>query len=242
MKIPIINDIVPGNAYRLILYGVLFIILGGFGCSKPPPQVVDQLPPEPAIASPTKAKPSVFQQLQDLITDNRNSPIHEKLVSVNNFFNQFAFVEDQYLWGKEDYWATPSETLARSSGDCEDFTIAKYFTLRDLNVPEETLRLTYVISLKTQKRHMVLTYLMNPWQEPVVLDTMHNRLLPVSRRPDLIPVYSFNSDGYWLSEQKKGWSGDRIGNASRLPIWWNLLQRMDSSNKKILHQPMPIHN
>jgi len=71
-----------------------------------------------------------------LINDSRSLPVVDQLTQVNDFFNQMDFVDDMTLWAKEDYWATPIEFLGMQAGDCEDFTIAKYFTLRVLGVPD----------------------------------------------------------------------------------------------------------
>ena len=69
----------------------------------------------------------------------------ERLARVNDFFNrQIVFDDDMVIWNQADYWATPSETLGLGRGDCEDFVIAKYFTLRQLGLTSERLRLIYV--------------------------------------------------------------------------------------------------
>ena len=163
----------------------------------------------------------------------RTAPIQDKLRSVNAFFNRFEFIEDQYLWGQDDYWATLFETLSKSGGDCEDFTVAKYFTLRDLDVTDQQLRITYVISLQTKKPHMVLTYSPDGRTDPLVLDTVNPEILPVSRRPDLMPVYSFNQVGYWLARRHDGWAGKPLGKPAQLSHWWSLLQR-ESLDRRLL--------
>ncbi len=61
---------------------------------------------------------------------------------VNDFFNQLPFVDDLPHWGVEDYWATPAEALASNGADCEDYSIAKYFMLKELGVPIGKLRMT----------------------------------------------------------------------------------------------------
>lgn len=195
-------------------------------CSKAP-QVAPIIPPEPEIVEPTPAPVLTKMELwKQLVAENRFAPVDKKLATVNTFFNQFDFVEDKYLWGSEDYWATPFETLRMSGGDCEDISIAKYFTLKDLNIPQDAMRLTYVISVKTRKPHVVLTFQPHSLQEPLVLDTMHNYLFPVSKRTDLVPVYSFNEDGFWVARLKQGWKGERLGNAAKMSLWWGLLERM----------------
>ena len=71
-----------------------------------------------------------------------------QLERVNRFFNKVPFVSDLAHWGREDYWATPLELLVSNGGDCEDFSIAKYFTLRSIGVPAENLRLIYVKAIQ----------------------------------------------------------------------------------------------
>jgi len=55
------------------------------------------------------------------------------LTEVNRFFNQLLFIDDIKLWGMKDYWAIPQEFLGAAGGDCEDYSISKYFTLLELN-------------------------------------------------------------------------------------------------------------
>ena len=68
----------------------------------------------------------------------------DKLLEINNFFNAIPFKSDLEHWGQDDYWATPIEFLATQAGDCEDYTIAKYFSLIEIGIPTEKLRLIYV--------------------------------------------------------------------------------------------------
>lgn len=148
----------------------------------------------------------------------------EKLQKVNRFFNTMPFIDDAVHWKQEDYWATPAEFLASEGGDCEDFAIAKYFTLISLGVLENRLTLTYVKALRLNKAHMVLTYYPAPGKEPLVLDNLVNAIEPSSKRTDLLPVYSLNGSGLWLAKQRG--KGKMIGNSSRLKRWQDLLARM----------------
>ena len=146
----------------------------------------------------------------------------EKIESVNSFFNKLVFVDDLYHWGKKDYWATPREMLVSNGGDCEDFATAKYFTLRSLKIPDEKLRLIYVKSLTLKQPHMVLGYYKEPTMEPLVLDSLVDEILIASKRPDLIPIYSFNGKGYWLVRKQ---SLERLGGSDNLSLWQELRQR-----------------
>lgn len=149
---------------------------------------------------------------------------HAKLEVVNAFFNQLAFVDDTVHWRQPDYWATPLEFLATGAGDCEDFSIAKYFTLLAMGVDENKLRLSYVTALQLNQAHMVVTYFATPDAVPLVLDNLDPAIKPASERPDLAPVYSFNGSGLWLARQRG--QGKLAGSPDRLGRWWDLLQRL----------------
>lgn len=137
--------------------------------------------------------------LNRLVERLRDRPLTEQLREVNAFFNQFEYVEDIDLWGQKDYWATPEEFLGRARGDCEDFVIAKYFTLRELGVPDERLYLTYVKHLTRNIAHMVLSYFETPGGIPLILDNYQAAIEPASKRRDLLPVYSFNAQSLFLN-------------------------------------------
>ena len=162
-----------------------------------------------------------------IITDNSQTEL-EKLEKVNQFFNQMEFVEDIDHWGNKDYWATPIEFLGTQGGDCEDFTIAKYFTLKAMGIEEEKLNLTYVKALTYNVHHMVLTYFSSPGSEPLVLDNIVADIKPASQRRDLLPIYSFNGTGLWLAKQRG--RGKLAGSSSRLKRWQDLVQRMSKDN------------
>ena len=162
---------------------------------------------------------------QNLINKSQDLPIKQKLRVVNDFFNaNVLFIDDKDLWGKDDYWATPLETLSIGAGDCEDFAIAKYFTLKKLGVDESKLRITYVKAVNLNQAHMVLTYYPTKRSIPLVLDNLIAEIKPADQRPDLIPVYSFNGTGLWLAKSRG--EGQRVGNASRLSLWQDLEKRM----------------
>jgi len=154
-----------------------------------------------------------------LMLEKRNVPEMEKLESVNNFFNQLEFVDDRLLWGKDDYWATPQQMLIKNGGDCEDFATAKFFTLRQLQIPDNMMRLTYVKVLRLKQPHMVLSYYREPTADPLILDSLVREILTASERRDLIPVYSFNGQGLWLAKKQES---VHLGKAERLSLWQDL--------------------
>jgi predicted transglutaminase-like cysteine proteinase len=132
------------------------------------------------------------------------------------------------VWGQEDYWATPVEFLIKGTGDCEDFAIAKYFTLKAMGLSDDKLKITYVKAIQYNIHHMVLTYYSSPDAEPLVLDNIIDSINPASKRTDLFPIFNFNGSGLWLAKQRG--QGAAAGSSSRLRLWQDLLKRM-SKNK-----------
>ncbi len=159
----------------------------------------------------------------ELIQASGNLPEKEKLTAVNRFFNrQFRFVDDSRNWRQNDYWATPVEALMKGAADCEDYSIAKYFTLRRLGITSEKLRITYVKALQYNQAHMVLTYYASPGADPLVLDNLIGEIRPASQRKDLLPVYAFNAEGLYMPGAGNGKKGD----AKKLSRWQDLLKKM----------------
>jgi predicted transglutaminase-like cysteine proteinase len=177
-----------------------------------------------------KEAPARFTAWEELIHNDKSPSDREKLSKVNHFYNsRIRFVSDIELWGAQDYWATPIEFLCKNAGDCEDFAIAKYFTLKAMGVAEEKLNIAYVKAIQYNIAHMVLTYYSEPGAEPLVLDNLIDSIDPASRRTDLMPVFSFNGSGLWTAKQRG--QGKSAGSSTdRLKPWQGLLQKM-SENK-----------
>ncbi|AKJ29611.1 transglutaminase-like cysteine peptidase [Caldimonas brevitalea] len=141
--------------------------------------------------------------LQQDLAELQSAEDRQKLAGVNQFFNRrLAFRDDQLVWGQLDYWASPLETLQQGQGDCEDFAMAKYFSLLAVGMPPERMRLVYVRAAiggpgGASQAHMVLAYYPTPQAEPLILDNLIGDIRPASRRPDLTPVFSFNAEGLW---------------------------------------------
>lgn len=140
-----------------------------------------------------------------LITSSKKKSVTEKLELVNDFFNRIPFKSDMELWGKRNYWPTPVEMLARNGGGHSAFATSKYFSLLALGVRIDQLQITYVTATNlppADQAHMVLTYYATPDAMPLVLDNLDGEVKPANERNDLIPIYSFNGDGLWLSSAR----------------------------------------
>lgn len=146
------------------------------------------------------AKRRLFALVQ-MMNEAKNLDDMGKLEKVNNFFNETPYESDMKVWGVSDYWATRLEFIGKDKGDCEDFVIAKYFTLKELGVPTSKLFMTYAKSLRFKTGHMVLTYYETPKSVPLVLDNYNYKVLPASQRDDLVPIYSFSGDDLFNAKQ-----------------------------------------
>lgn len=137
---------------------------------------------------------------------NRGLDDPEKLRVVNDFMHETPFYCDPVLWCAEDFWAKPVEFLANDGGDCEDFSIAKYFTLKGLGVAEDKLRIVYAVYRRGAftGAHMVLAYYPTPDGEPLILDNINQTVQPASSRTDLTPIFSFTTQGLWGAKEQKG--------------------------------------
>lgn len=113
---------------------------------------------------------------------------------VNYFWNTWPYREDQANWGKPDYWAIPAQFLNKS-GDCEDYAIAKYFTLKELGFDPAKMRIVVLRDTIRNLAHAVLAvYLDN---DVYILDNLSNVVLPHSRLKNYSPQYSVNEYGRW---------------------------------------------
>jgi predicted transglutaminase-like cysteine proteinase len=165
--------------------------------------------------------------LQPLLRQAAEMDGRTRIVAINQFFNRrIVFRDDIEAWGQIDYWASPLEAMQKGEGDCEDYAIGKYFSLLAAGTPMERLRMVYVRAQLgapggPTQAHMVLAYYASPDADPLILDNLVSDVRPASRRPDLTPVFSFNSEGLW-----EGVGGRRAGEpVSRLSRWREVLAK-----------------
>lgn len=129
----------------------------------------------------------------DLLDKYKDANDTVKLEAVNNWVNQVRYDSDMHIYGMSDYWATLYQFVGKDKGDCEDYTIAKYYILKDLGVDPHKMKFTYVVYRSKNGRliaHMVLSYLKTPnpksKNDILILGNNNPRVLPASQRPDLI--------------------------------------------------------
>lgn len=214
------SGLARARAASVRLWGLIGLVVLGLLGPGMPSQAWDA---ERMLAAARKFSPRAVasvQALQPLLTQGLDQNELTQLQAINQFFNQrIVFRDDTEVWGQVDHWASPLETLDKGQGDCEDYAIAKYFSLLAMGMPISKLRLVYVRAQiggpnGAVQAHMVLAYYAAAGAEPLILDNLITDVRPASRRPDLVPVFSFNSEGLWQGVGAQA-AGDPTARLSR---------------------------
>ncbi len=200
------------------IFFALFLSLSLIGSSFIKPQTFEKIKKEYGINAYNR-----LEKLDKLMNELQNQNEAIKLIKVNEFFNNpliIKWADDMEVWGKKDYWANRYESLGKGMGDCEDFVIAKYFTLLSLGVSEDKLFFTYVYANLNGKwiSHMVLSYYENEGDIPFILDNNTNAVKRANQRTDLKPVLTFNAKDLFLSKQAS--SGKLSAKSSKYTKDW----------------------
>lgn len=154
----------------------------------------------------------------------------KKLSHVNAFYNKILPINDATKYSVDDHWSTPKEFLINGRGDCEDYALAKYFTLLETGIPKEKLFLSVVKVKGATNYHMVLLYLENKKSMPLVLDNLSFRVLAFDKRKDLEPKFIFNEKEAYLLKNKKIDKKVKI-NWGKVDKWQVLLDRVYKNNE-----------
>lgn len=129
-----------------------------------------------------------------MIDRHRDDAPIDQLDVVNRFLNKWRYKTDATNYGRRDYWATPLEFLRRS-GDCEDYAIIKYVSLRELGFSADQLRVVVVKDTVRDIAHAVLAVYLDG--EAYILDNLVGRVLPQDRVTRYVPYYSINETTRW---------------------------------------------
>ncbi len=152
--------------------------------------VFDNINKEYGVAA-SKRMRNIYQ----LILDNEDKPLREKMEVANNALNALPWIADREKWSADDYWATPFETLTQFGGDCEDMAIGKLVVLRLMGIPKKNLHLAYVKVKQTGEFHMVLVWVNDARTQTLVLDNLIQTIKSGKERTDLFVVYLTDADG-----------------------------------------------
>lgn len=138
---------------------------------------------------------SIMNEWKKDLTAFEGLPLEQMVNKVNSLVNKTDYILDNRNWGKSDYWATPVEFFTRG-GDCEDFAIAKYVSLRALGVPEERLRIAIVHDQIKDIPHAVLVVYTD--NDALILDNQTNNVISSASTNRYRPLFSINRTAWWL--------------------------------------------
>jgi predicted transglutaminase-like cysteine proteinase len=143
---------------------------------------------ETAAACHLKAWNAFLQSVKGL--DRR-----AQLDQVNGFLNKFPYTDDIVNWGQRNYWETPLEFLGKS-GDCKDYAITKYMSLRFLGWPVDELRVVVVRDVNLNADHAVLAVYLD--DQILVLDNQIGAVTNADSIHHYRPYYSINEQYWWF--------------------------------------------
>jgi predicted transglutaminase-like cysteine proteinase len=139
--------------------------------------------------------PCSVKQWKALIASIRSEPLSRQLKIVNDWANAHPYIEDQVNWGLEDYWETPHEFMD-ISGDCEDYAITKYYSLRALGISENRLRIIIVQDLNLGGIiHAILG--VYEGNQLLILDNQIKQVMPAMKIYHYRPIYGVNEQSWW---------------------------------------------
>jgi len=134
--------------------------------------------------------------LHDIAQDDEGDQFYR----VNRYMNHYRYRTDRRNWRRPDYWAVPEQLFDRG-GDCEDFAIAKYLSLRAIGFPAERMRVVVVYDRKDREDHAIL--LVSGARETLVLDNKYRRVVSwEDTRARYKPYYSLNENSVWIHAAK----------------------------------------
>jgi len=159
-----------------------------------------------------RSSDAVIQKWKRDLTPIQGLPLKQMANEVNNLMNEVRYIGDKKNWGKSDYWGTPVEFLT-NGGDCEDFAIAKYMSLRALGVPDQAMRVAIVKDLQKGIPHAIL--IVYTEDGAMVLDNQIKRMTNARDIGHYKPIFSINRTAWWLHNDNANSNPTQIASAAR---------------------------
>ncbi|MFN7025667.1 MAG: transglutaminase-like cysteine peptidase [Pseudorhizobium sp.] len=130
--------------------------------------------------------------------------IRDRLNLVNVAVNRsIEYRRDMDTYGVMDRWATPTETMSRLQGDCEDFAILKMAALKSYGVSLDQMSLVVIYDQKRRFYHAVLSVEVDG--RNYILDNLSDQVRLDSQLSNYVALYSIrNGKGYLHGARDKG--------------------------------------
>ena len=162
-------------------------------------KVLEHYKDKPGDCVSGKYNRCAHQKWLALIEEWKSLPKEEQLKRVNRHMNLFRYILDPINWGVRDYWEIPKEFFARF-GDCEDYAIVKYFTLRALGWPAKDMKIVVLQDMNLGIAHAILVVTYKG--KNLVLDNQIGQVVDAKRIRHYRPIYSVNELGWWRHKPK----------------------------------------
>lgn len=159
---------------------------------------VDHRSPENPCASEPGSGDCRVAEWQAFVAGLSNRSRQEQMIAVNAYLNRIAYIEDRQNYGVTDYWATPREFLVRG-GDCEDFAIAKYASLRALGFSASQLRILVLQDETLKTPHAVLVVYVDG--KVHMLDNQIKKVVDANSAQHYRPLFSLNERSWWMHKR-----------------------------------------
>jgi len=147
-----------------------------------------------SVCGPQKNSPCKLKEWKDFLEGLRDAPIVEKLEEINRFLNKYPYVDDIVNWGFVNYWETPYE-FQRKSGNCKDYAIAKFMSLRALGVSNDMMRI-YVLKDLNLGGIIHAVLVVSVGETSYMLDNQIKQVVTTDRVYHYVPIYSINEE-HW---------------------------------------------
>jgi len=138
--------------------------------------------------------PAAAEAWRSIIRDVQGLSKKKQLIRVNRYFNRWPYRLDKANYRISDYWATPLEFM-KQSGDCEDYSIIKFYALRELGWKNKDMRIVAIVDRIRGVAHAVLTVRLG--NKTLVLDNVSNIVTSHTLYKHYIPHYSVNETTKW---------------------------------------------
>lgn len=136
-----------------------------------------------------------LQDWKALLRDLQGKDRMTQIEAVNKHLNEVSYLTDPVNYGVPDYWATPRQFLTRR-GDCEDYAIAKYMSLRSLGFSDDQMRVVVLNDLNLRVAHAILVVYVDG--RALVLDNQIRSVVAAASIRHYKPIFSVNETALWI--------------------------------------------
>jgi predicted transglutaminase-like cysteine proteinase len=152
-------------------------------------------PMEKASCTTSRFNRCLLAKWSGFLKTLRGKPPMDQLDAINTYMNRKRYIVDPVNYGVRDYWATPLQFLSRN-GDCEDYAIAKYMSLKSLGFKDSQMRIVVLQDLNLDLPHAILVVYVDG--RGYALDNQINTVVPADSIKHYKPFYSINQQYWWL--------------------------------------------